>query len=599
MSLPMNSRIGVWCGLLVLLTAAGWAVVVQPRMDPFQTANAAGPHNKSMDLGGYQHVLYVSSMGKGDGERDHPLNQLDAALRKIDDAGPANRYAILVATGRYRVVDLQMKPFVDLFGGFSAADWSRDIFGNQTVLNAQKKGRVLLGASQARLDGFTITGGRVRGHGGAILCEDTSPILTNNVFQDNGTLEPTGYHHGREHQLGHCGGAIACMFKAGPFIANNIFTGNTTEIGDGGAIWCFESNQQIVIADNAFIANRGGVGDPNSKTRASNGGAIAMTQGACPFILRNVIVHNLVNDNSDAGGIYCEYRAHPLVRGNWIVGNRCYDDGGGMYVMQNSDPIIDGNTFAGGWSFGGGVGGLRLSKEGRAHIWNNIFAFNVNGGIDSVGSHMILVNNNFISNTGGAVCLDNPPDYFQPDIVRNNIFWQNGRALVIRRNDTGVPPIVTHNNIANEDVTGGEIGEGNFNADPGFVNDGRNWRAENLIYDPRRFMTRIVLATPLQNDSLPLAGRVLKAGKKWSIIAGAESGERPILLAWGDLTTGPEGTGENPVTELITIPSYHLTAESPCIGKGTKENAPDHDRDGDVRPDDAGMDVGADEANKH
>ena len=56
--------------------------------------------------------------------------------------------------------------------------------------------------------------------------------------------------------------------------------------------------------------------------------------------------------------------------------------------------VIKNNFIAGNWTVGKGVGGIRLSKEGRASISNNIIVRNLTGGgIDCVDSYMEVENN--------------------------------------------------------------------------------------------------------------------------------------------------------------------------------------------------------------
>ena len=69
-----------------------------------------------------------------------------------------------------------------------------------------------------------------------------------------------------------------------------------------------------------------------------------------------------------------------------------------------------------------------------------------------------------------------------------------------------------------------------------------------------------------------------------------------------DLTFAQLGTIPAPVpsSNLSVDPlldaTYHLTQTSPVIDKGTLTEAPSHDIDGNNRPKDAPVDIGADEA---
>src|SRR5262249_7816052 len=127
-----------------------------------------GPQPRSVDPKAYAHVIHVAPGG--------PYQTVASALASVTDASPQKRYAILVAAGTYPEVRLRMKPYVDWYGGFVAGDWkNRNVYQHATVLDGQKKGPVVLGADHARLDGFVITGGEQKGHGGGIVCDGVSP----------------------------------------------------------------------------------------------------------------------------------------------------------------------------------------------------------------------------------------------------------------------------------------------------------------------------------------------------------------------------------------------------------------------------------------
>ena len=148
----------------------------------------------------------------------------------------------------------------------------------ETILDGMGRDRPLIGAPDCRIDGFTITRGRFRGHGGALIIEDVDMVVTNNVFVDNSTLKPGDFRPVRLAQRAHRGGAIASLNKAAPTIEHNLFLQNSTEIGNGGAIAFLYNSERADdkrprVAYNVFVENASGRVDP--RTRSSNGGAIA------------------------------------------------------------------------------------------------------------------------------------------------------------------------------------------------------------------------------------------------------------------------------------------------------------------------------------
>ena len=79
--------------------------------------------------------------------------------------------------------DPEMQSYLDLYGGYSAETWERDIIAHETILDGEDLRRGIIGANQARMDGFLLIRGRAEGPGGAIFCDSSSPIITNNRFE--------------------------------------------------------------------------------------------------------------------------------------------------------------------------------------------------------------------------------------------------------------------------------------------------------------------------------------------------------------------------------------------------------------------------------
>src|SRR5436305_1889487 len=115
------------------------------------TPQSAGPRTTAIDLHRYRAVHYVSastgSDAKGDGSERKPWASVGHALARITH--PA---AVLVAAGVYKEPTLQMKPDVDLYGGYDPKSWSRDIFRHVSTLDGEGAHRILTGADHARID---------------------------------------------------------------------------------------------------------------------------------------------------------------------------------------------------------------------------------------------------------------------------------------------------------------------------------------------------------------------------------------------------------------------------------------------------------------
>ena len=371
-----------------------------------------GPQSRSVDLKSYAQVLHVGPGGKH--------QTVGGALAMIKDAGPGKRYAILVAAGTYNEARVGMKPHVDLYGGFAGGDWkSRNVYQHATILDAQKKGPVVLGADHARLDGFFITGGEQKAHGGGIVCDGVSPTIVNNIIVGNNTLRAK-IGEGLGKQVGYEGAAIALLSGSHAYVSNNLICENTTETGAGAGISA-RGNVRAKILRNVFCNNIAGVKDDqvyNKRvgSRSSPGGAIACSEESSPQISFNVIVLCSAPINNDAGGIWVEGNSMPPISYNWVIGNTSGDDGGGIYVMGNlsydqagkrhdfapDGPVaVEDNVIVGNDTVRGGPGGVRVSRFGRVDLRRNLIVGNAKGGAHGAEGGLICVSeNNIVADNG-------------------------------------------------------------------------------------------------------------------------------------------------------------------------------------------------------
>jgi hypothetical protein len=513
---------------------------------------AVGPNNEDVALSSYNTLHYVSvsegSDAEGGGGRNQPWSTILHALKQVHTASASGNVAILVAEGTYDHGTIAMREYVDLFGGFDADGWHRDIDRFRTILDGQDSRRVALGANHARIDGFVITGGRAFGHGGGILCDNASPEITNNRIIANATVEPIGFRHDLIHQNGNRGGGIACLFNSVPRIANNIFADNTTEIGDGAGLALYgwvrlEGNPKAVVENNVFTGNTAGAKD-FTRTRSSSGGGISCHHEASPFIRNNVIALNAVHGNSDAGGIYSEYYASPIIERNWIVGNVADDDGGGYYTMRLGQPVLSGNVIAGNWTRNGGAGGARVSKEGRATFIGNLIVRNLSGsGLASVDGRVVLQNNIIADNLGGpGFDYRQNHDYFQPSRIQGNVIVRNEKGPIRIDASAGEPPIVTGNVL-----DGPSSIDGNTSTGQAFAEDGRTFHITSVLADPDHCFTLLEVSAST-GEARALAGRVIRLEDQWSVI---RDNEDNVISVWGRLASTGDG-------DVEILPTYTL-----------------------------------------
>jgi hypothetical protein len=516
---PSNPLKWILIGLLAMPAVPAVAADVVPWTP--SDISAVGPRTLPVETSKYTQVYYVAPGGRGPGEgtRGNPWRSPAQALRRLDGVPADQRVAILVAAGTYDDETVVMRERVDLWGGFEGATWTRDIQKHRTILDGRDFRRVVVGANHARLDGVVVTRGRVQGNGGGILCDNTSPIISNNVIEHSRTLMPPDFRHDLIHQRGYVGGGMAVLYNAVPEVRNNLFRHNTTEIGEGAALafygWSrLPGSPRAVVEHNVFVDNIAGTHDL-ARTRSSSGGAIACCHEASPIIRANVIAHNVAKGRSDAGGVYSEYYASPDLIANWIVGNEGDDDGGAFYTMRQGEPVLEGNLIAGNWTTMGGVGGVRISKEGRARLVGNVIARNTTGGGVYLADGWIHMEDNLVADNRGGPGLRYVQNfhYFRSSPIKGNHFTGHGDQPILLDRTVKIPLELIDNVIT---------------AGVGHSPDRDESRAVTSIsYDESTGLTAVAFSQVIDQHWL---GRTVSIGTFWSVVCRVE-GNR--LWLWG------------------------------------------------------------------
>ena len=486
---------------------------------------ARGPETQPFDKAPYARVLYVSQAGGADtpqaGTMQAPLRSVGYALTRGGEAAPSGRIAIVVAEGNYREPKLALKPGVDLYGGFQAGTWGRNVFEFASVFDGGGTGRVLTGSDSARLDGFHLRNGRVPGPGGALLCDGVSPTITNNIFENNRTLTPRPWNPKALHEDANDGGAIACDNGCRAVVANNLFVHNATETGRGGAIAVNRSSPEI--RENVVMENSAGLADP---MRSSDGGGISIYDHSRPLLRDNLIIANRAIASNDGGGIFVALWSSPVIQSNVLAGNYGDDDGGALFVggqkhhygtPKDVPPpageflvTLTGNLFAGNRHGSANSGTMRVTMESRLRMTGNLMAQNP-GGLNLQASDIAAERNTILD-----------PVHVRPPgrvSFANSILRGGFRA----EGEVAVRHCATLEETA---------GEGNTNAAPKFAGDGASWVAAKAVYDARRFRTTFTLppGTPLPAHP---EGRPVRFGDRWSVVQSAVPGG---LAVWGDLS---------------------------------------------------------------
>lgn len=451
-------------------------------------------------------TLHVSPGGDDTaaGSPERPLRTIRAALAK---ARPGDR--ILAAAGAYRETGLALPEKVSLTGSHDPSSWRRDPGARTSVLDGARRGRILTAATGARIEGFTLRHGLVRGHGGAILCQGSSPVIEGNRFVENATLAPENWKPAKLHEDALDGGAIACRDGCEARIEGNVFVRNFTETGRGGAIAA--ERARPTIANNVFLENDSGRADP---MRSSDGGAVSLYDRAHAVFTGNLLIRNRALTHNDGGGLFVALWSAPRIERNVFTGNYADDDGGALFLGGQKhhyrtplDPLppaseflirVSRNVIAGNSNASLTGGALRITMETRAVFTDNILAHNT--GANFQRSEIEIAHNTILDDARYAENKDGlkPPRIFA-NILR--------RGLILEGN----PTVEARDNV-----------EGNVP----FLDDGVELRASAARYLPDVFQTEFTVPGPAAG----LAGRVVQLANEWTIVAAASAGS---VRVWG------------------------------------------------------------------
>ncbi|MTD72444.1 choice-of-anchor Q domain-containing protein, partial [Flavobacterium sp. LC2016-13] len=356
------------------LTASSKDLAGKPRIYNYNNSG-------TIDIGAYEYqglntdgIIYVNTNATGSGTGSSWTNaatNLGEALRmaktlNTSTAGTVKQ--IWVAGGTYypkyaadfSSTDNRNKAFVMLrdvkmYGGFAGTETtlaSRNLTltANKTILsgdlgilnnvtdNAYHVVVMADGASNAELNGFTITKGYANGtgylplngqflsgsQGGGMILVESSPVLSNIQFLEN---------------TANAGGALELYSRSNPIIQNTIFKNNIATYG--GAVHSL-SNNASVFERVTFSGNS-----------AMNGGAIFIGS-----------ISTTVFKNTE------------------ISGNKANDNGGGVYIINNTSKISFINSVISGNSSNNGA----IYTQGASIIVQNSIIYGNSDGIISTGS---------------------------------------------------------------------------------------------------------------------------------------------------------------------------------------------------------------------
>jgi parallel beta-helix repeat protein len=171
----------------------------------------------------------------------------------------------------------------------------------------------------------------------------------------------------------------------------------------------------------------------HNNTRSQDSWHEAITlEGVRGFTVKNCEVH----DNQNKEGIDAKYGAtNGFIYGNHLYNN--YDVG--IYVDGATNIEIYNNIVRNGTGFLSGHG-IMIATEDFANvnasnlkIYNNIIYDNMGAGINIYGEagmyveDSVIINNTLVNNAKAGIWFMSNPNH-KNNIIKNNIFWQNGQG---------------------------------------------------------------------------------------------------------------------------------------------------------------------------
>jgi parallel beta-helix repeat protein len=251
-------------------------------------------------------VIYVdvSNTGFEDGSSEHPYNTIQEGI----DAASASDL-VLVAPGVYHE-HIVLKQGVVVRGAGAEV----------TIIDGGGSGKVVTGADNSLLEGFTITGGGGFPWGAGVFCSGSSPTIANNIITGNETAVVTVYssspvitHNSIIRNLD----GIYVNIGSSPIITNNLVAHHF------GGLFIDHASSPI-ITNNTIVYNYSSFAILNYYFAGS------------PKITNNIIAYNTV-------GVGVVYLARPVVSYCLFWGNQLDYWGWGVNenVLMTTDPEND------------------------------------------------------------------------------------------------------------------------------------------------------------------------------------------------------------------------------------------------------------------
>lgn len=279
-------------------------------------------------------AVYVDRSLDTPGEGATPETALDTVQAGVDAAaglaGACCTCAVRVAEGRYRIFrsgpsdTLLLRERVSVYGGYPRGfGEARDPARYRTTLDGQEPDdgtghvhHVVTGADAARLDGFTITGGRGRAdanpfnpdnYGGGLIALGTAPTVAACVFQGNEAVYGGGAYTTHS----------AATFEQCRFVENVADrSGGGLSVHDSGALTLSRCDLR--------------------QNHAAAGGGLHLGPGSDAQVRNTTFWQNTAT--AEGGGVHIDHAAPALVNTSFNANTAAA--GGAIYAMGGAHPVV-------------------------------------------------------------------------------------------------------------------------------------------------------------------------------------------------------------------------------------------------------------------
>jgi hypothetical protein len=510
---------------------------------------------------------------------------------------------IRVAAGTF-IEYVTITKTVTLEGGWNSAFTARDPHLYQTVIRPPDaslsvvhiQGQYGNPAVVAPIfDGFTITGGGGGDHGGGLRVTNSNAIVRDNVITGN---------------VGYLLGGGIWVQNGAPVIQNNQVENNhiNQSIGGWGGGIELEGTQATLIGN--LIANN------TISDSVAYGGGVAVEGGGPVKMTNNTITNNFAAtmtsatpqyDTGYGGGVYIE-NAPADLKGNFIQSNRAsgisalgfggaYGYGGGIAILNSPAFTLTANTIisnTAGYKYylylsGGGLeikssnGSLTGNVIAGNHANGNVL-FGNGGGLAVYTSTLNIQGGQILNNVtsincegyGGGLYAQGSSITLDAVLVKGNcaanspFYGQGGGLALFNTPYTLTDAIITHNRSYNNDTSVGGIYAGTNS--PG-------WLFNNTLAN--NYGQGIRTASPITLTNNIIMGQTTGISLTGSV---------PANVTYNDFyanTTHQKGfslDASNIVINPQLDANFKLTSLSALIDAGTRNNAPNHDFEGEPRP---------------